>query len=243
MPRPTSVSLTSTAALVGGLALAAGALAACSGSSGSSSGGSGSASSMSSVPSSPAPSTATTTVTTGEPATTPSSPGSSSVAAGGAGHTNVTDCAESQLKAELDPRPVKGSTTHTDLAVIVDFTNTSNSTCVLEGYPGAALENDKNQQVKQATRTVRGNLLGLPPSQNSLPRVTLAPGDVASAGIEGVNQQEAGAAQAGCDDSYYPRILVTPPNTRTAVPFTYKWPVCFSFTVHPTNIEKNPPTN
>ncbi|WP_375484020.1 DUF4232 domain-containing protein [uncultured Jatrophihabitans sp.] len=214
--------------------LAAAALTACSGSS---NGGGASPAATTVAPSA----TTTTTVPAATSSATRSAASSGGSTDGSADNRDgVVVCQESQLRASLDPRHVSGSSTRNDLAVIVDFTNTSSSTCTITGYPGAALENSANHQVKQATRTVRGKLLGLPTGTNTLPTVTLKPGAVASAGLEGVNQREVGAAQAGCDASY-PRILVTPPDTRTAVPFAMKWPVCFSFTVHPTNIEKNPP--
>lgn len=48
----------------------------------------------------------------------------------------------------------------------------------------------------------------------------------------GVDLQQSGAAQAGCDTSL-PSILVTPPNTRVAVPFDVSWAACYSFDIHP----------
>lgn len=220
--------------------LGAAALAACSGSGGSGSSGAAgtsAASPSSSVPASTAHATATVT------RTATSSPAGSAGSAGpsGTGATGLRDCAESQLRASIDPRPVKGSSTTGDYARIVDFTNTSSRSCLIHGYPGAAITYADGTQYAQATRTIRGKLLGLPTSQDTLPTVTLRPGAVASAGIEGVNRKEQGAAQAGCDDSFYPGILVTPPNTSTPVPFDVRWPKCFSFTVHPANIEKDPP--
>ena len=182
------------------------------------------------------------------PATGPAGTVTSTVTGtGGSGpgpSTTVAQCAESQLRASIDPRPVRNSTTtgpHADFAIIVDFRNTSGTPCRMYGYPGAALLDSTGKQVKQAQRTIRGQLLGLPTSQSTLPTVILRPGAYASAGIEGVNQQQVGAAQAGCA-ARYPKLLLTPPNTRVAVPFAVSWPVCFSFTVHPTDLESHPPS-
>ena len=215
--------------------VAAGALAACTGSSG----GGGSSAVASSTPPSVTTTTASATVTAGPTATvrvsTPAATGSSATSDGSGGSSGVPVCRESQLKAEIDARPVGGSAKN-DFAKIVLFTNTSSTSCSVRGYPGAALVASSGAQVEQATRTIRGNRLGLPTSVHTLPTVTLKPGAVASAGLEGVNQKKQGAAQAGCSATY-PRVLVTPPNTATAVPFTLRWPVCYSFTVHPINID------
>ena len=220
-------------------ALAAVALTACSGSSG---GGGGGATTAPTAP----PATAVTTTTV--PPTTPTSTtaatptptatastSSDDAGSGAGGSSGPAACRESQLRAVLDARPVGNQKTKTDKAIIVDFINKSSTSCTMHGYPGAALVDSSGAQVKQATRTIRGQILGLPTSVHTLPTVTLKPGGVAAAGIEGVDQQQKGAAQAGCADTY-PRILVTPPNTSTPVPFAVKWPVCYSFTVHPTNL-------
>ena len=168
----------------------------------------------------------------------PSSSSSSGGGSGGGG--SLATCKESQLRAGIDDRGVRNGHTRTNRAIIVDFENTSSATCLLHGYPGAALEDSSGKQVKQATRTIRGPLLGRPPGTNGEPDVTLHPGGYAAAGIEGTNRQEQGAAQAGCEATY-PRILVTPPNTRTPVPFTVPWPVCYGFDVHPVTAENDPP--
>jgi hypothetical protein len=125
--------------------------------------------------------------------------------------------------------------------VLVDFENTSSSPCTLFGYPGAAVVDTSGRQVQQANRTLRGPLGGLPAGQTHPLPVRLRPHGYSSALIEGADQQERGAAQAGCDAPQNPRILVTPPNTKTAVPFTVGWPQCYSFTVHPVRALPDPP--
>ncbi len=151
--------------------------------------------------------------------------------------SSTSNCAESQLRASIDPRHIPGNGTldatgATKKGVIVDFENTSKTTCTLIGYPGAATVNAAGAQITQATRTLRGDLDGLPKGSNKIPAVALAPGHYAAAMIEGVDTRKAGAAQAGCAETL-PRILVTPPNTRIAVPFKVAWPACYSFDVHP----------
>jgi len=125
--------------------------------------------------------------------------------------------------------------------VLIDFENTSSAACTLYGYPGAAIVDDAGAQIRQATRSLRGPLGGLPDSQDTPPRVQLQPHTFAAALVEGVDQKQAGAAQAGCDAPDYPQILITPPNTTTPVPFTVGWPKCYSFTVHPVRPLTDPP--
>ena len=237
MARP---SVNRTCIRVSGVAIAllsVGVLAACSGSTS----GGGSPTSPASTPTDTTTATATVTTSAAPPATrsaTHSASGNGSGSnshGGGSGADTSAYCKESQLRASIENTSVPGSGKHGRKAVIVDFRNKSNSTCVLYGYPGAAVLNASRQQVTQAKRTVRGALLGYAPGHNSLVHVSLEPGSVAKAGIEGTDQQEQGAAQAGCDATANPQIEVTPPNTRIAVPFDVSWPVCDSFTVHPVN--------
>ena len=234
MARPTARTSTSTSVRLTGAAatlLATGLLAACSASSGGSS-----PSTQIRTATDTTTATATATVTssaapdthTSDPQTASGNRGSGN---GGSGNETGAYCKESQLRASIDRTAVPGDGEHGRRAVIVDFRNTSDATCVLYGYPGAAVLNPSGEQVLQAKRTVRGPLLGYAPGRDTLVHVRLAPGDVAKAGIEGTTL----LAQAGCDADPSPQIEVTPPNTKTAVPFDVSWPVCYSFTVHPVN--------
>jgi hypothetical protein len=180
-----------------------------------------------------APPTTGATTTAGSPAGAPHT----SAAGRPVVTSSTTNCAESQLRATIDSRHIPGNGTldangATKKGVIVDFENTSTTTCRLTGYPGAATVNAAGRQITQATRTLRGDLGGLPKGSNKIPAVSLAPGHYVAAMIEGVDTGTQGAAQAGCSETR-PRILVTPPDTRIAVPFTVSWPACFSFDVHP----------
>ena len=213
------------------VAIAAVTVAACSSSSGG--GGTTTAPPATAVTTTTVPPAAPTSVAASSPSASAST--SSAAGSGSGGSAGPTACRESQLRAQIDPRPVGGATAN-DKAVIVQFVNTSSTSCTMHGYPGAAILDASGHQLVQATRTLRGKVLGLPTSVSTLPTVTLEPGAVASAGIEGVNNQKPGTAQAGCDVRY-PRILVTPPNTTIAVPFTVTWPACYTFTVHPTNLD------
>jgi hypothetical protein len=205
--------------------------------------GCGSGTTTSSGPSSVGPSAPTAQTTTAATTAAGSPAGTSHTSAPGksvattSARPSTRDCAESQLRATIDPRHIPGNGTldangATKKGVIVDFENTSKTTCTLIGYPGAATVNAGGAQITQATRTLRGELDGLPKGTTKIPAVSLTPGHYAAAMIEGVDTRKQGAAQAGCAETL-PRILVTPPNTRIAVPFNVSWPACFSFDIHP----------
>lgn len=166
--------------------------------------------------------TPSATAAAGGAATT--TPGSAS----NGGASGPTRCAESQLRASVVAANIPSLNRHVDK---LTFTNTSGTTCILSGYPGAAVVDSSGKQVQQAERVVGGPVGGT--IEKSAGPVTLRAGTTAYAWLEGSSTREQGAAQAGCDGPRYPRILVTPPNTETAVPFTIGWPVCYSFDVHP----------
>ena len=125
---------------------------------------------------------------------------------------------------------------HEDQVIL--FTNNSPSACTLTGYPGIAGLNASGQQVIQATRTLSGYLGGLWNSAMTLPRISLAPGQVASAIVEGTDNPVGTATSC----PYYDYLLVTPPNltnsTRVSVfglgtSPTNGLPGCSTIEVHP----------
>ena len=65
------------------------------------------------------------------------------------------------------------------------FKNTGKAPCRLSGYPGVAALDANGAQVAQARRTANGYLGGLQSGLTTGPEVTLAPGGVASALVEG----------------------------------------------------------
>ena len=93
---------------------------------------------------------------------------------------------------------------------VIAFTNQSPSTCSLSGYPGVAGLDAQGHQVVQAERTPNGYLGGLWNGATTPPTVTIAPGQTASATVEGTDNP-VGAATS-CPS--YSALLVTPPNCR-----------------------------
>jgi hypothetical protein len=93
------------------------------------------------------------------------------------------------------------------------FTNVSQTTCTVSGYPGVAALDSQGNQVAQAKRELIGYLGGLQNNATSVPVVTLASGQVASAEVEGTDNPVGTATSC----TYYPSFLVTPPGETHSV--------------------------
>jgi Protein of unknown function (DUF4232) len=123
---------------------------------------------------------------------------------------------------------------HQDQVIL--FTNQSQSTCALSGYPGVAGLDAQGNQAVQAERTPNGYLGGLQ-SGTTTPSVSLAPGQTASAIVEGTDNPVGSATS--CPS--YPTLLVTPPNLTVSVRVTVTGlgtnppglPGCSQIEVHP----------
>ncbi len=121
---------------------------------------------------------------------------------------------------------------HEDQVLV--FTNDGHSACTLTGYPGVAGLNTSGAQVVQASRTSSGYMGGLLPSATTLPVVSLAPGQTASALAEGTDNS---AGPQPCP--HYPALLVTPPGLTEQVQVqvtdlsTEGFPGCSGIEVHP----------
>ncbi len=103
---------------------------------------------------------------------------------------------------------------HQDQVIL--FINQSSSTCALSGYPGVAGLDAQGDQAVQAQRTLGGYMGGLPPGAITPPNVSLAPGQTASAKVEGTDNPVGSATSC----PYYPALLVTPPNLTESVRIT-----------------------
>jgi hypothetical protein len=109
------------------------------------------------------------------------------------------------------------------------FTNSSQSGCTLSGYPGVAGLDAQGNQVVQAERTLSGYLGGLENGATTPPTVSLLPGQVASATVEGTDVPVGSATS--CPS--YPTLLVTPPNLTVSVRVTPGLPGCSPIQIHP----------
>jgi Protein of unknown function (DUF4232) len=176
-------------------ALAAAALAACS-------------TSPSSAPTSPASSPATTPSSTATAAASPSiSPASTPTVAGPA------PCATRDLgvKAGLS-QGTAGS-----IYQVIVFTNISNVTCTLYGYPGVSF----------ASTGASGGQIGLAAKENPTPPrelVTLAPGAAANALLRIVDAGNFPPATCGMVTAHW--LVIFPPNQTTPVYLSYTSSTC-----------------
>lgn len=160
----------------------------------------------------------TVTVTT-TPGGTPASqaptaaPGTSSAAPAG-----PQPCPTRALKAKLGlSQGTAGS-----VYQVIDFTNISNVTCTLYGYPGVSLAGGTPV-----------NIIGAPADENSsTPRelVTLAPGAVASALLRIVDAGNFPASRCGPVPST--NLQIFPPNQTTPIFLAYSSQACSQSAVH-----------
>lgn len=125
-----------------------------------------------------------------------------------------------------------GAGGHEDQVLV--FTNEGPSSCTLFGYPGVAGLNSEGQQAVQAHRSPGGYMGGLLPGITTFPVVSLAPGQTASAVVEGTDNP---IDARPCP--YYPALLVTPPNLTKGVQVQVSdlgsqgFPDCSGIEVHP----------
>jgi hypothetical protein len=180
---------------------------------------------LASACSSGSPSTTTTTTTT----TTTSNPDTSVP-----GHP-TTSTTTTPASAALCVGPNVGvsgnmaSSAAGHQGVVLLFVNNGSTSCVLYGYPGAAGLNASGAQVVQAQRTLTGMMGGLAPGVTALPRITLAPGQTASAVVEGTDVPSGN--ETSCPT--YSSLLVTAPNAKVSVTIPLSLPGCSGLQVHP----------
>ena len=112
---------------------------------------------------------------------------------------------------------------------VVVFTNVGTSGCTLYGYPGVAGLDAAGTQIMQAIRTPSGYLGGLWNAPNGPPPVVaLAPGQVASALVEGVDNQVGSMPCVQLSS-----LLVTAPTTTRSVDLPSDSHECDGLEVHP----------
>ena len=157
--------------------------------------------------------TRTVTVTPSAPASTaPASP-STAAASPGAGGTGAAAACPTR---SLSVKPGLSQGAAGSIYQVLDFSNISNATCTLYGFPGVSLAG--GSPVKQ---------IGLAAAEDhSSPRVlvTLAPGAVANALLRIV--QAANFPASRCDLKNAAYLQIYPPNQTTPVYLKYKAQAC-----------------
>jgi len=113
-------------------------------------------------------------------------------------------------------------------AVPVRFTNRSGQLCRIFGYPGVAGLSPSGIQVLQAQRSLRGYMGGLAAGNDAPPDIPLAPGETATALVEGLN-----GANVGQSCPKLSGLLVTPPDTSHSTRVPEAPGDCGGLQVHP----------
>lgn len=144
-----------------------------------------------------------------------------------------TSCGVGQLRIQAG----EGGRALGSVGQTVVFTNVGQTTCTMMGYPGVAALNAQGDQVAQAVRHPTGMIGGLPNDSSPIPVVTLAPGQTASAEIEGSDTPPGTATTC----VGYPSFLVTPPGETHSVGVSVStvdnsyggFPGCYPISVNP----------
>ena len=157
---------------------------------------------------SPTTSTASSPAASGRPAT-------SSMATTG----SATPCGDGALSVTSSP----GSAGLGHYGLDLLFTNRGRTTCTVAGYPGA--DGVEGGRQVPAERSLQGYLGGV--ATGSPPVVTLAPGAVASALLEGTQ------ACSGPGSAAFSALLVTPPGTHVTTRLAFRGADCGGLAVHP----------
>jgi uncharacterized protein DUF4232 len=144
-------------------------------------------------------------------------------------------CTGGQLKVTWTNPPGGAAAGH--IGIVLLFQNSSTSTCTLSGYPGPDGLDSSGHSVAHATRTLNG-MIGFC-GCSTPPTLTLGPGVVVSAVVEGDSAGASGGAGGGSGGgaggnscAAFPAMLVTPPNTSTSTQIPAS-PYSCDFTVHP----------
>lgn len=111
-------------------------------------------------------------------------------------------------------------------SLLVHVRNAANRPCRTTGYPGVALLDGTDHQIAQAQRTPSGYMGGL--GSGTPPMVVLAPGQEATAMIEGLNSNPDGSS---CATS--PAFLFTLPDNTDSTRLAQQVRACPNLQVHP----------
>jgi len=128
---------------------------------------------------------------------------------------------------EVSSESGQGAMGHEDAPIV--FRNRGAGKCRLSGYPGVAGLDDAGHQVTEARRTAHGFMGGLPLENQTPPIVELAPGETASALVEGTSRPPDTVPSCAS----YAALLVTPPDETHSVRVAVALPACSGLEVHP----------
>jgi hypothetical protein len=165
---------------------------------------------------SPAAAPTKTITVRASPAAPPSSPAADPVPATGAASPTVAGAAPACATRSLRLKPGLGQGAAGSTFQVIDFTNISNATCTLYGYPGVSLAGGKPvRQIGLAAAESHATARTL---------VTLAPGAVANAVLQIVHAVDFPAAKCGLVTAGY--LQIYPPNQTTPAYLRYSSQTC-----------------
>lgn len=168
-------------------------------------------------------STTTSTRAHGHHATTTTTSSSTTTTSTTAPVTSSTFCQPSQLQLAV----VGGTGAAGTLTTTVGLTNTSSSTCTMQGYPGMLLLSSSGSAIP--TTVIRGEAHFPNPTANAAPSlVTLAPGSAARFSMQYSDVPEGG--ETSCPAST--KSEVTPPTDTAFAVMTLDITACGNGTVH-----------
>jgi hypothetical protein len=114
---------------------------------------------------------------------------------------------------------------------ILRFTDAGPTTCFLRGYPGVAEFDRQDHLIQNAVRTPNGYLGGLGTTRNA-PRVTLRPGDTATALAEAVDTFPV-PGYPTCVGANATHLRVTAPDQTAATSLPVLLSACNTLQIHP----------
>ena len=161
-----------------------------------------------------APATTPKTASASATATAQSSPAAAtpSPAASAAAPAGPAPCPTRSLSAKIGVSQGTAGSTYT----VIDFTNISNVTCTLYGYPGVSLAG--------GTPVSQIGLAAAESHATSRVLVTLTPGAVASAVLQIVHAGNYPASRCGMTTAS--SLQIYPPNQTTPIYLSYNSPTC-----------------
>jgi hypothetical protein len=159
------------------------------------------------------PSAAPTVTVTATPAAAASSAAAGTAPAPSATPAGPAPCAT----RDLGVKPGVSQGTAGSIYQVIDFTNISNVTCTLYGYPGVSFG---------STGTSGGQIGAAAKESPATPRelVTLAPGAVANALLQIVDAGNYSPSACGPVTAHW--LVIYPPNQTTPVYLSYTSPAC-----------------
>ena len=181
------------------------------------------------------PGAGTNTSTPGSPIVSfsPAATGASPVSATRPSATAADECSADVLRITA----ISGGGAGGHEGEILRFTDVGTATCFIGGYPGVAELDRQDHLIQNAVRSPNGYLGGLGTPRDA-PRVTLHPGDTATALAEAVDNFPV-PGYPTCVGANATHLLVTAPDQTAATSLPVLLSACNAFQIHPITASAN----